>query len=139
MTYEIRPFEEKDRRAVRELCLDTQERAPRTEARRLFLCLTKCDYYLDCEPENCFVAVTQGEDGTQQVIGYILCAADCETYARRYMDKYMPKIKTYGKMNAYFARTDVMVYGRFAAFFPAHIRVAVLPSARRQGIGTALV
>lgn len=139
MTYSIRPFAEKDRRAVREICLDSALRKPRTEARRLYLFLTTCDYYLDCEPENCFVAEAEDADGTRTIVGYILCAEDCETFARRYMDKYMPRLKQYGKLTAYSARTDIMVVGRFAAFFPAHIRLAVVPSAQRQGVGAALV
>ena len=40
------------------------------------------DYYLDNEPENCFVAEKTLEDGTRRVVGYILCAAECEVLER---------------------------------------------------------
>ncbi len=117
----------------------TAEHRVRSESRRLFLLRTTCDYYLDNEPENCFVAEKPMEDGSARVVGYILCAADCEAYARRFRDRILPKIKEYSKMNARVARADVLMYGQFAMFFPAHLRLAVLPEARGKGVGTALV
>lgn len=135
----IRPYSEKDREAVRSVCMATAQPQPRTESKRFYLYQTSCDYYLDCEPENCFVAEQTGENGEKAIVGYLLCAADCEVFAKRFMDKYVPKLKKYSKVNAYFARTDVLLYGQFAAFFPAHIRLSVLPKARRQGIGRALI
>ena len=135
MEFEIRPYAQTDREAVREICVSTALQRPRSETRRLLYLLRTCDYYLDCEPENCFVAADA--DGT--VVGYALCAADCETFARRFKERYMPKIKEYSKLVAYFARTDVLLFGQFAMFFPAHVRLAVVPDARRQGVGAALI
>ena len=139
MAIDIRPYTAGDREAVRSVCMTTAQPQPRTEAKRFYLYQTACDYYLDCEPENCFVAEETAQDGTKRVVGYLLCAADCEDYARRFKDKYMPTLKQYSKVSAYFARTDVLLFGQFAAFFPAHIRIAVLPSYRRQGVGRALI
>ena len=139
MAAEIRPYAGRDREAVRSICMTTAQPQPRSESKRFYLFQTACDYYLDCEPENCFVAEETDENGEKRIVGYLLCAADCEDYARRFKEKYMPKLKQYGKLNAYFARTDVMLFGQFAAFFPAHIRISVLPAWRRQGIGRALV
>lgn len=135
----VRPYLENDLDAVHNICMATAVHRVRNESGRLFLFKTSCDYYLDCEPENCFVAVRREEDGTEKVIGYALCAADCERYARRFVDKYIPKIKEYSKLNAHVAKTDVLIYGQFAGFFPSHMRLAVLPEMRRQGAGTLLV
>ena len=139
MDYTVRPYTESDRDAVHLVCMATAEHRVRSESRRLFVLRTTCDYYLDNEPENCFVAEQTLEDGTKRVAGYILCAAECETYARRFRDRILPKVKEYSKMYARLARTDVLIYGRFAMFFPAHLRLAVLPDDRRRGVGTALV
>ena len=139
MDYTVRQYTESDRDAVHLVCMATAEHRVRSESRRLFVLRTTCDYYLDSEPENCFVAEKTLEDGTSRVVGYILCAADCEAYARRFRDKILPKIKEYSKMYARVARTDVLMYGRFAMFFPAHLRLAVLPDDRGKGVGTALV
>ena len=138
MAISVRPYSQADHDAVRLICAATAEHRARSESRRLFLFKTACDYYLECEPENCFVAVDTAEAG-EKVVGYVLCAADCETYARRYMDKYIPKLKEYSKLNARVARADVMMVGQFANFFPAHLRIAVLPEYRRRGAGKALV
>ena len=139
MDYSVRPYVGSDRDAVHLICMATAEHRVRSETRRLFLLRTTCDYYLDNEPENCFVAEKTLDDGTKRVVGYILCAADCETYARRVRDRILPKIKEYSKMYARVVRADVLMYCQFAMFFPAHLRIAVLPEDRGKGAGTALV
>ena len=139
MDYIVRPYTEADRDAVHLICMATAEHRVRSESRRLFLLRTTCDYYLDNEPENCFVAEKTLDDGARRVVGYILCAAECEAYARRFRDRILPKIAEYSKLNARIARADILMYGRFAMFFPAHLRLAVLPDDRGKGVGTALV
>ena len=139
MAITVRPYTETDRDAVHLICVTTAPHRVRSETRRFFVLKTMCDYYLDCEPENCFVAVSTAEDGSEKIVGYVLCAADCETYAQRYLNKYIPKLKEYSKLNARVARADVMLVGQFAAFFPAHLRLAVLPEARGGEAGELLV
>ena len=133
MEVTVRPYTERDREEVRGICESSSAHRVRTEQRRLYLRKMQCDYYLDCEPEHCFVA----SDG-EKLVGCILCAVDCEQFARRYMDRYYPKIKEYSKLQAFLARGEVLHYGEHANFFPAHFRLFVLPDCRRQGVGTAL-
>ncbi|MBQ3150113.1 MAG: GNAT family N-acetyltransferase [Clostridia bacterium] len=139
MSIIIRPYENKDFDDVRLICVATASFRTRSEARRMFLLKLYCDYYLECEPENCYVAVDTDDEGNEKVVGYTLCAIDCESYAKRFFEKYLPKIKEYSKFNAYFARTEVLLYGKFASFFPAHMHIDILPAYQRQGIGTRLV
>lgn len=139
MSLIVRPYSAKDLDAVHQLCVMTAPHRIRSESRRLFLFKSSCDYYLDCEPENCFIAVQTAEDGTEKAVGCVLCAEDCEKYAKRFMDKYVPKIKEYSKLNAYIARTDVLMFGKFATFFPSHIRLNVLPEADAGETYTALL
>ncbi|MBQ7547943.1 MAG: hypothetical protein IJT41_13385 [Clostridia bacterium] len=139
MEITVRPYTEADRDAVRLICVATAQHRVRSETRRFFVLKTSCDYYLECEPENCFVAVRTQADGSEKIVGYVLCAADCETYARRYLEKYIPKIKEYSKLHARVARGDVMMVGQFAAFFPAHLRLALLPEERAGEAGELLV
>lgn len=133
MTITVRPYTPGDAEAVRSICVSCAPHRIRTETKRLYLFKTACDYYLDCEPEKCLVAIRTDEEGRETVIGYAFAAVDCESYAKRMVDRYIPKLKEYGKMNAHFAKMDVMEYVQFANFFPAHIRLCVLPSERGQG------
>lgn len=135
----IRPYENKDFDDVRLICVATASFRVRNESKRMFLLKMYCDYYIECEPENCFVAVDVDAEGNEKVVGYTLCAIDCEAYAKRFFDKYLPKIKSYSKFNAYFARTEVLLYGKFASFFPAHMHIDILPAYQKQGIGTKLI
>ncbi len=139
MSVMIRPYRTSDFDDVRLICVATAGFKVRSESRRMFLLKLYCDYYLECEPENCYVAVDVDEDGKEKVVGYVLSALDCESYAKRFFDKYLPKIKEYSKFNAYFARTEVLLYGKFASFFPAHMHIDILPAYQKQGIGTKLV
>ena len=50
----IRSFEEKDRENCREICLKTATDPQYVKSKEL-VCLLYCDYYLDNEPDNCFV------------------------------------------------------------------------------------
>ena len=139
MSIIIRPYESKDFDDVRLICVATSSFRVRNESKRLYLLKMYCDYYIECEPENCFVAVDVDEEGKEKVVGYTLCAIDCESYAKRFLEKYLPKIKSYSKLNAHFAKSEVMLYGRFASFFPAHMHIDILPGYQKQGIGRMLV
>ncbi len=79
------------------------------------------------------------DTGEEKVVGYVLCAADCESYAKNFMKNYMPKIKESSKINAYTARSEVYLYTRHAAFFPSHLHIDILPAYQRQGIGHRLI
>ena len=76
----IRPYEPRDRAAVREICCDTADSGKPVESffpdREVFAdLLTR--YYTDTEPQSAFVAETDG-----QVIGYIIGAHDTRRFQR---------------------------------------------------------
>lgn len=135
----IRPYEARDYDRVRLICIATSDTKIRSESKRTFILKMYCDYYIESEPKNCFVAVDGGADGAEeQVVGYILCAADCESYAKNFLKNYVPKIKATGRLNGFTARSEVFLYSRYAAFFPAHLHIDVLPAYQRLGIGKML-
>ncbi|MCL2508898.1 MAG: GNAT family N-acetyltransferase [Oscillospiraceae bacterium] len=140
MNIEIRPYERRDFDQVRLICIATDNRPARSETRRTFVLKTYCDYYIETEPRNCFVAVDLDADpGGGKVAGYILCAEDYEDYAKNFAKNYLPKIKETGWMNSVMVRAEVRVFGRHAAFFPAHMHIDILPAYQRQGVGGRLV
>jgi len=137
---EIRPYERRDFDQVRLICIATADRPVRSETRRKFILKMYCDYYVETEPDNCFVAVDLDADpGGGKVVGYILCAGDYENYARNFVKNYVPKIKETGRVNMLEVRSNGYILGRNAAFFPAHLHIDILPAYQRQGIGGQLM
>ena len=63
----IRPYQQKDKQAVRGICIATSGLPVETQRQKEPLLLQYCDYYLEQEPEACFVAV----DKTDTPVGYI--------------------------------------------------------------------
>ena len=66
----IRPYEEKDRENVRHVCIVTAGCADKSEDEKQFILTLYCDYYIEKEPDNCFVIA----DDEDNAVGYILCA-----------------------------------------------------------------
>jgi len=85
----IRKYQPSDRDAIRLICKDTANRKfAKNEKKREAMCLMFIDYFLDFEPDNCFVAV----EGKMPV-GYIVCSTDAEKYDREFRKRYIPTIR----------------------------------------------
>ena len=46
-----------------------------------------CHYYIEQEPQHCFVAVNEEDEA----VGYVLCAADFMTWEEKFTELYMKK------------------------------------------------
>ncbi len=85
---EIRNFIESDRGIIRNICKDTGRKSfQKSEKKRESICLMFMDYYLDYEPENVLVAVSDGVP-----CGYIVCSTNKELYQQKMKEVYLPKI-----------------------------------------------
>lgn len=138
MAISVRPYQRKDADMVQMICIVCSGLRRPTLKRRNFSLLTYCNYYIEQEPKNCFVAVDTDEDGEEKVVGYVLCSEDCYRFASDFRDKYLPEIKKLGRTGFAIARGEAVDYGKFATFFPAHMHINVMPAYQRQGIGTML-
>lgn len=85
---EIRQFVETDRDYIRKICMDTANKGYNTNPRKRE-CIANMfiDYYLDFEPQNCFVAVDEGIP-----CGYIVCSANPELFQQKFKEVYIPKV-----------------------------------------------
>ena len=119
---------------MRDICVETSSLPLRNGRDREFLLLTYCDSYAAYAPD-CFVAV----DATDRPVGYILCAADTRAFCRAFRKNILPQIDRLGPRYAYASRalTALQFFG--AAVAPAHLHIDLTESARRKGIGTALM
>ena len=135
MMYTIRQYESKDRKRVEAICLSPDTNGENTKNNILSKALLTvfCRYYTEREPQNCFVAV----DEQDEVIGYILCAENFqsweESFTRLYLNKTInPIAKAMGK-----GTIDGM--RPFSAEYPAHLHIDLSKKCQRQGIGTKLM
>ena len=135
----IRPYRLTDKRRVQEICLRTaDDDYPFTtiEERpfRDYLLSTYCDYYIEREPENCFVLT----DENDEAVGYILCAKEKKKYRRVFLKEYQPrvfcdrkaKIESWG---------EAWVHGLAARRYPAHLHIDILKGYRGGGNGTRMI
>ncbi len=130
----IRPYEAKDAEAVRSICLATCS-DPFLLENTDVLWAKYADYYINEEPETCFVAE---EDG--RVLGYLLCSTRPGLYRARWNSHYRSFLKGKGLKAAFLQRFTEFEIRRMARKgYPAHLHIDILPEAQRRGIGSALV
>ncbi len=130
----IRPYQPKDRDAVRFVCLNSEglNTAPADENE--FVLATFCDYYIEKEPQNCFVAV----DETDRAIGYVICAADYDRFVPVLKSEYIARLSP---ENPYYNAAIHSADGeeKHKADYPAHLHINILPEYQRQGLGHRLI
>ncbi|MFX1547889.1 MAG: GNAT family N-acetyltransferase [Promethearchaeota archaeon] len=152
----IRKYHIQDRKAVIHICWSTgymgKSAAGRFDDSYLFGLLF-CSYYIDYEPENCFVAVDSEKN---QVIGYILSSLDSKKQEEQFQKIMIRKIAlrafTYTlwrhprtfRVLWHFMRTwedEPKTFNEKSLLesYPAHLHIDILPDYHRQGIGTQLV
>jgi len=130
----IRPYQAKDYDNVRKICL-LNAGNPETEKQQKFILTTYCDYYIEYEPENCFVAVNEADEA----IGSIFCAENYAKYRARFNKTYLPKEIKLGGFKWISALGSYRLHARYAAQYPAHLHIDILDAYQRKGLGSKLV
>ena len=130
----IRPYQPSDKENVRRVCMHLAPEEPTPAllgpAHSPGLS-TFCDYYIECEPQNCFVA----DDGGTAV-GCIWCAEEYRRYYRRFKKDYLANMSLRKRVN-YWGAARMPVF--FAKKYPAHLHIDVLNAYQRQGLGFQLM
>ena len=132
--YQIRQFKEKDATGVRAVCLALAD--DEWKSNPLFAEALQdvfCRYYIEEEPENCFVAV----DETDQVKGYVLGSADYNAYADRFMEHIVNKSQN--PVTQAMGSSSMETIAAFTKEYPAHLHIDLLPECQGQGIGRSLL
>ncbi len=130
----IRPYENKDRDAVRYVCLFSDGPEEMSENTQNFLLTTYCDYFIEKESENCFVATDQND----KAIGYIICTEDYDRFSKCFTNEYIPRIPEEEKTLHFYAETSAVLQGKHKKAYPAHFHIDILPEYQRMGIGSKL-
>lgn len=132
----IRPYEKKDFRYVQDICMQTSAFADDDNAvNRAVLCALYCDYYLDNEPQFCFVAV----DDDNVPVGYVLSSANVELYDEAMAD-YLQLVRKLSSSEYFRFNAELKLNRRYISDgYSAHLHINVLPEHRGCGIGTQLI
>ena len=133
----IRPYDKKDFRYVQDVCFATSwlKNKP-NQTNRAVVCAMYCDYYLDNEPEYCFVAV----DDNDIPVGYILCAVDLDNYRDQLQDDYLQMVRKLSGSDYYrYAAEDKLEQRFIRQGYTAHLHLDILEDYQRQGVGTSLL
>ncbi len=130
----IRPYEKKDCAGVRDICLRNAGN-PHTEKQKAFILSTYCDYYIEKEPGNCFVAANDAGEA----IGYIFCAEDYRRFAKTYFAEYPARNRKHGLAKYFASRFAYGPQKKYSADYPAHLHIDLLADYRRKGLGSRLV
>ncbi len=132
---EIRQYQEKDKAAVTAICLGNADMGTKMSKVDRYVQLMFCDYYIECEPENCFVAVEDDDIP----FGYVYGALDYDTYAKAFMEKYYPRIRKLSLYRSICAKTEMRDHAIYKEKYPAHLHIDVLEGRRSGGAGSQLI
>lgn len=131
MKMTIRPYEEKDKENVRFVCLDSEGPCKSSKRGVNFALAVYCDYYIENEPENCFVAA----DENDKAIGYIICTEDFDVFKDRFVSGYYTKIQKWEYRRRKSALRSIIPHEKYKHDYPAHLHIDVLPEYQRMGLG----
>lgn len=133
----VRPYRKSDFRYVQDICLKTSWFGVNpTPINRSIICSMYCDYYLDNEPNYCFVAV----DDNDIPVGYTLCAVDLDKYREMMTSDYLPLVRKVSGDYYYRFASEVKLEQRYIKQgYTAHLHIDILDEYKDQAVGEMLL
>lgn len=131
----IRPYEDRDREDVRFICLNSEGPCKLPESKRHFILTTYCDYFIEKEGANCFVAANEND----KAVGYVICAENYDKFLPCFLSEYLPRIKKYEVKLRYASKNSTILQEKHKNEYPAHLHIDVLPEYQRMGLGHKMV
>lgn len=130
----IRPYEKRDKDAVHFICLNSDGPCKSTERGKNFTLSVYCDYYIEKEPENCFVAADENDNP----VGYIICTENFDTFKKCFVNEYCTRIKKWEFRRRKTALRSIIPHEKYKTEYPAHLHIDILPEYQRMGLGHKL-
>lgn len=131
----IRKYQEKDFEATKHVCLNDMLGKEGYEKVIEYVEVMFCRYYLEKEPENCFVAV----DENDRVIGYTYGAADYDNYQNNFSEYINAVAEIENRKFLNDALTEMYDHAIYKKDYPAHLHIDILPDYQSKGIGSKLI
>lgn len=131
----IRKYENKDYQQVVNICLDTYDSEEQKSPINQYIKQMFCRYYIEKEPENCFVVT----DDNDTAMGYVYGASDYDTYHRN-MTEYLQLIAEI-KNGVYLSDAYVEMYNHeiYKEDYPAHLHIDIFGDFRSKGYGSVMI
>jgi len=131
----IRKYQEKDFEATKYVCIHDMVGVEGLENLIAYVETMFCRYYLEKEPENCFVAV----DENDKPIGYIYGVKDYDKYQENF-GEYINRVSEI-EDRRFFAEalTEMYDHAIYKEDYPAHLHIDMLPDYQSKGIGSKLI
>lgn len=131
----IRTINAEDLDQIRQVARAASKHPGRTARQQALSDIKYVDYY-PCHAGDTSLAL-ELEDGT--LAAYVLCAPDSQAYFRTLEQEYRPQMETL-EPGSYDPFLEAQSYIRdFAADYPAHLHINVVPQAQNLHAGTRLM
>lgn len=128
----IRNIRIQDRPELEKICLGTSPTNNSAEWNEAILTCF-CNYYVNEEPQNCFVAVNENN----KIVGYVLCAMNFETWQKVFTEKFI--IPSKNPIAVQMANGTIKCLQPLSKDYPAHLHIDISSDYQGQGIGTMLL
>jgi len=126
----IRKYRTGDYENIKKICITTG--AEQLKQFKNFLLTSYCDYYIEVEPGNCFVAAAENDNA----VGYVLCAQDTLAWSEVFCNDYATRLDEPFKSIASGACDTLL---DFNTEYPAHLHIDILPEYQGLRLGTKLI
>lgn len=130
----VRPYQEKDKNNVRNVCIVTAGAENGSAKEKLFILNLYCDYYIEQEPQNCFILA----DDNDNAVGYILCSENMKRYIKN-TSTYRSLIRSKGFIKYLFSWGEIFAHLPASGKCKAHLHIDILPEYQHKGHGTQLI
>ncbi len=131
----IRKYQEKDFDATKFICLNDMLGKEDYKTIIEYVEVMFCRYYLEKEPENCFVAV----DENDKPVGYIYGVKDYDIYQENFSEYINAVAEIEERRFLGEALTEMYDHAIYKKDYPAHLHIDILPDYQSKGIGSKLI
>lgn len=132
---EIRGYLSQDREAVRDICKSTAVGSfSKDETKKEQVCLLFLDYFLDCEPEHVFVAVSENA-----VVGYICGSMNKMLFREKMRSVYDKRLQKTSFSLFLFSRLATRLSFSLYRKYGCSMHMNVAPAFQHRGIGVKLL
>lgn len=130
----IRPYTEKDKENIRHVCIETAGCRDKDDSEKQFILRLYCDYYIEKEPENCFVLADDNDDA----VGYIMCSENFRSYKKNFRP-YLKDIADISFFKYLYANGEIIAHLPASKKCNAHMHIDILPDYQAKGYGSLML